>query len=61
MPHKNPEVRRYAELGIMTTIREIEGLTGLSFSKLSSIRSDRAAGLWEAAEEGYISGCAGSS
>ena len=50
----------FAHERFLTTVSEIERLTGLSFSKLQMVRSIRATSLWEAAEGDYITGCAGS-
>ena len=51
---------QFAHERFLTTISEIEGLTGLSFSKLKSQRSFLANDLWEAANDDYITGCTGS-
>lgn len=44
----------------LTTIAEIENLTGLDFPSLNSQRTRRAEGLWPTRQEEFLTGCVGS-
>lgn len=49
----------FAHERFLTTIAEIEDLTGLSFPSLESLRTHRAEELWPTEQEYFLTGCAG--
>lgn len=50
----------FAHERFLTTVEEIEELTGLTFTRLASVRSQRAKALWLVGQEDFIAGCEGS-
>ena len=50
----------FAHERFLTTVAEIERLTGLSFASLKSQRTQQAEEIWPAKQEDFLTGCAGS-